>query len=115
MGTVVATKYVRKPLYVDAVQVTEDNFEDVARWCMGDITRNDGADNPTYQGEPKAHHIRIRVHNPQSQRQTKAFVGDWILYTDRGYKIYTEKAFKDNFDQVGTDPQPDRPDPVATT
>lgn len=106
-GTVVATKYVRKPLYVDAVQVTEENFEAVAKWCMGDITRNDGAENPTYQGEPKAHHIRIRVHNPQSQRQTKAFVGDWILYTDRGYKIYTEKAFKDNFDQVETgDPTP---------
>lgn len=103
MGTVVATKYVRKPLYVDAVQVTEENFGDVALWCMGDITRNDGADNPTYEDDPKAHHIRIRVHNPQSQRQTKAFVGDWILYTDRGYKIYTEKAFKDNFDVVNVE------------
>jgi hypothetical protein len=27
-------------------------------------------------------------------------VGDWILYTERGYKIYTEKAFKENFDPV---------------
>lgn len=108
MGTVVATKYVRKPLYVDAVQVTEENFEEVARWCMGDVTRNDGGENQAHEDiEPKLHHIRIRVHNPQSQRQTKAFVGDWILYTERGYKIYTEKAFKDNFDQVETgDPTP---------
>lgn len=101
MGTVSTSRYVRKPLYVDAVQVTADTFEDVAKWCMGDVIHNDGPEYPTNAGEaPQDHHIRLRVHNPQSVRQTKAFVGDWILYTDRGYKIYTEKAFKDNFDKV---------------
>lgn len=85
-------KYVRKPLYVDVVQVTEENFEDVAKWCMGDIVE---------EGATK--HIRVRVHAPKSPRQTKAYVGDWILYTDRGYKIYLDKAFKDNFDAVEED------------
>jgi hypothetical protein len=30
-------KYVRKPLYVDSVRVTEENFEEVAQWCQGNI------------------------------------------------------------------------------
>jgi hypothetical protein len=103
MGTVVTTKYVRKPLYVSAVQVTEENFAEIRQWCMGEIQNKDGSDLPDgAEIDPKTQMIRIRVHNPQSQRQTKAFVGDWILYTDRGYKIYTDKAFKDNFDPVDT-------------
>lgn len=101
---IATTKYVRKPLYVDAVQVTEENFFDVAKWCFGEVTQNDDGPEPNVGEDlnPKEHHIKIRVHNPQSPRQTKAFVGDWILYTERGYKIYTEKAFKDNFDPAET-------------
>jgi hypothetical protein len=81
-----ATKYIRKALYVDAVRVTEENFDELAKWCQGDIT-SDG--NRAY--------IRVRVHTPKSERQTRAFVGDWILYTDRGYKIYSNNSFVDNF------------------
>lgn len=106
---IVTTKYVRKPLYVDAVQVTAENFMDVVRWCQGDVGvvgADPGTETRPADGvelDASKHYIRIRVHNPQSVRQTKAFVGDWILYTERGYKIYTEKAFKDNFDQVKDD------------
>lgn len=97
------TKYVRKPLYVDAVQVTKENFEEVLSWCQGDLGNVDGSE--VYRDvdlviNPEKQYIRIRVHNPQSPRQTKAFVGDWILYTEKGYKIYTEKAFTENFDRV---------------
>jgi hypothetical protein len=109
--TVQATKYVRKPLYVDAVLVTEENFEEVLKWCQGDLGEGD-----------VNKHIRLRVHNPQSVRQTKAFVGDWILYTERGYKIYTDRAFRDNFTEVGIETEPEEkselesltsPDPVG--
>lgn len=95
MPDIEPVKYVRKPLYVDVVKVTEENFEDVARWCMGQIRED---------ADPK--HIHVRVHNPQGARQTQARVGDYILYTERGYKIYTEKAFTDNFDAVESDPEP---------
>lgn len=94
-------KYVRKPLYVDAVQVTDENFEDIITWCQGDIGFIDGSDvTRDTEIDPEKQYIRIRVHNPQSPRQTKAFIGDWILYTEKGYKIYTEKAFSENFDRV---------------
>lgn len=90
------TKYLRKPLVVEAVQVTTDNFEELAKWCQGEIVNNDGSD--VEKVNPGGQHIRIRVHNPKTPRQTKAFVGDWVLYTERGYKIYTQKAFDASFD-----------------
>lgn len=92
-------KYVRKPLYVDAVRVTAENFEEILGWCQGDLGFIDGriTDAPISDVDPETQYIRIRVHNPQSPRQTRAFVGDWILYTEKGYKIYTEKAFTENF------------------
>ena len=94
------TKYVRNPLYVDAVQVTKENFEEILHWCQGAIGFTDGrvvGDDEDFEINSDKQYIRIRVHNPQSQRQTRAFVKDWILYTDKGYKIYTEKAFQENF------------------
>jgi hypothetical protein len=97
--TIVTKKYVRKPLVVDAVQVTEENFEELARWCQGTIQNNDGTTN---NGEvnPRSQHIHVRVHNPRGVRQSRAFVGDWLLYTDMGYKIYNTKAFLGSFDEM---------------
>ena len=85
-------KYVRKPLFVDVVQVTEENFDEVAAWCQGEIKAQ-------AESEP-GRHIFVRVHSPRNPRQTKAYVGDWILYTERGYKVYTTKAFFASFDPV---------------
>lgn len=79
------TQYVRKPLYVDVVQITPENFTEVAAWCQGKIQDD---------------FIRVRVHNPKSPRQSRAYVGDWLLYTEMGYKVYTTKAFEASFDLV---------------
>lgn len=95
----ISTKvYVRKPLEVEAVQVTMENFEELALWCQGTIRNNDGT---PHNGriEPRKQHIHVRVHNPRSGRQTKAFLDDWILYTEMGYKIYNTKAFLGSFDE----------------
>jgi hypothetical protein len=93
---VVTKRYVRKPLYVDAVRVTQDNFEEIAEWCQGDV--RDVSSDPEESEYQGARYIHVRVHNPRSPRQTKAFVGDWILYTNRGYKVYTQKAFQGSFE-----------------
>lgn len=103
-NTSITTKYVRKPLFVDAVQVTEENFADIARWCFGEVGNID--ESPVDRSadvQPSKQYIHVRVHNPKNPRQTKAFVGDWILYTERGYKVYTTKAFQANFDPVDQD------------
>ncbi len=95
-------KYVRKPLYVDAVQVTVENLFEVAAWCQGEVrnyydkplSEEEGANEQTER------YFHVRVHHPKNVRQTKAYVGDWLLYTEQGYKIYTQKAFQNSFDGV---------------
>lgn len=102
--TSITTRYVRKPLYVDALQVTDENFVTVARWCFGEIVNSDETPVTEEQAvDPSKQYIHVRVHNPKNPRQTKAFVGDWILYTERGYKVYTTKAFLANFVKVEPD------------
>lgn len=87
----------RRSFPVDAVRVTEENFEDVAVWCDGNIHLSDETDQPVAIG---TRYIKVRVQNPLSERQTKAFVGDWVLYAGKGYKVYTDKAFKKSFDET---------------
>lgn len=90
-------KYIRKPLYVDAVRITDDNFDEIVSWCQGEVQQ----DEVPHEGNPDGkQYIKVRVHNPKNPRQTKAFVGDWLLYTERGYKVYTTKAFHASFDLV---------------
>jgi hypothetical protein len=95
-------KYIRKPLVVVGVEVTADNFMELALWVQGSIMNIDGSetDGPI---TPEKQFILVRVHNPKSPRQSRAFVGDWILYSDRGYKVYSPKAFKNTFDPVNAE------------
>jgi hypothetical protein len=96
-------QYIRKPLYVDAVRITAGNFAEMANWCQGQILwkeTNQPLVNETDKITPNEQFIKVRVHNPKNPRQTQAFVGDWLLYTPRGYKIYTNKAFHALFDRV---------------
>lgn len=88
---IVTEKYVRKPLYVDAVRITNQNFEELASWCQGLIEYDENEDGS------KKKFIRVRTHKPINPRQTKGFVGDWILYTEMGYKVYTHYAFRGGF------------------
>lgn len=88
-------KYIRKPLYVDAIRVTEENFNDVLSWCEGTVETESGGPR---EGKP---FIKVNVHGvPKSQRQTKAFYGDWLLHTERGFKVYTDNAFRASFNSV---------------
>lgn len=102
-------KFIRKPLYVDAVRVTSANFEAIADWCQGEILQGDVPG----EGGGK-YYIKVRVHNPKHPRQTRAFLGDWLLYTERGYKVYTNKAFRASFDPVNGVEPGDMSDPRLT-
>ena len=82
-------QYVRKPFFVDAVQVTLDNIAAVATWCDGKVI----VDTPPY--------IKVKVKRPLAERQTRAFVGDWVLSSGNGYKVYTQSSFEKNFEDVG--------------
>lgn len=76
---------VRKPFEVEAVEVTDDNLEQVAEWCQGKL---DSDSRPF---------IKVRVARALNERQTKAYPGDWVLYAGTGFKVYTAKAFHKTF------------------
>jgi len=79
---------------VDAVQVSEENFEVIAGWCGGVIKETMSLRNRMVK------FIHVPVTRPQTERQEQARVGDWILTSERGYKVYTPKAFSVAFDKV---------------
>ncbi len=75
----------RRPFYVEAVCVTDDNMETVAAWCKGRIT--------TVKSDGDARYIKVHVKNPMNARQTKAFIGDWVLKSRDSFKVYKEESF----------------------
>jgi len=79
--------YLRKTFEVQAVQVTDGNIYDVAKWCSGGIMSEDGSP-----------FIKVRVERVLNERQTRAFPGDWVVFAGRGYKVYTDRAFRASFD-----------------
>ena len=85
-------KFVRRPLYVDAVRVNENNMAEVAEWCSGEVLTD--ADEGPY--------VKVRVYRPLTVRQSKAFVGDWVLLSGTSFKVYTPKAFDKSFEKVRT-------------
>lgn len=92
-------QYQRKPIMVEAVRVTEENFFDVAQWCQGAIVSSEKGNRSLDElKQDKGKFIKVRVINPQRVRQTKAYVGDWVLYSEyNGYKVYTNGAFENAF------------------
>lgn len=75
--------YERKPLKVEVVTVTPENFEEVAKWTDGVIIHE----------ESQAPYIKIQTFRPKTENQTRAFYGSLVLKSDNGFKIYNKTAF----------------------
>lgn len=87
------TMYERKPLVVEAVRVTAENLYEVAQWCGGEIHKALPSDQKF---------IEVAVLHPLHKKQTRANVGDWVLKSDQGFKIYADTAFQKGFHIAGT-------------
>lgn len=78
-------KFVRKPTYVHAIQITAENIADITRWSGGDLRGTE---------EDSEHRfIKIKAFRPVNDRQSKGFVGDWMVLSGNNFKVYTSKAF----------------------
>jgi len=98
------TTYVRKPFEVEAVEVTEENIEEVKDWCQGYLD----TDNRPF--------IKVKVARALNERQTKAYPGDWVLYAGTGFKVYTAKAFHRTFERPhNVNATPKQPEELLTT
>lgn len=99
-------KYVRKPFEVQAVQVTEENFEDIAAWCGGTIVTTRAPKEIDGLGATEEkRYIKVNVSRPLNERQTQAYVGDWLLEAEKGLKVYADGPFTRNFALADDKPQ----------
>lgn len=94
--TIEVQKYVRKPFYVVAVKVTEENMEAVATWCNGEIKTSNGIRYVYLKNRPSG----------RPSRYYNATDGDWILKSDRGFQVYNEPAFDRYFESVNGEDSP---------
>lgn len=84
--------FVSLPRSVEGVQVTVQNMLEVAEWCGGEIRQQKLKDQNGVE-----EYIKIDTRRPLNKKQTQAFVGDWVLLWEGGYKIYTAAAMEKNF------------------
>jgi hypothetical protein len=91
MNIIEPTEYVRKPFFVKAMRVTAENMAQVAEWCNGVVSTAEVNDEPF---------VKVHVLQARNERQTRAFVGDWVLQAGKSYKVYTHKAFTKVYEPV---------------
>lgn len=87
-------KFARKAFYVEAVVVTDENMEEVAKWCGGEVKTGKDRD------QQDARYIQVNVARAIHPNQTKAFVGNRVLRSGANFKVYTEKAFQATFETI---------------
>lgn len=79
-------RYATVPLPVTAVQLTEDNLQEVAEWCNGSICPSLIPDNPP------------RVECTFRDERHLALVGEWIVsYSPTEFYPYPDELFKERF------------------
>lgn len=95
-------KFERIPFPVNRVEITDSNMAEVAKWCGGAVrftTKNVRGEDGEFK-RTKVRYIKVDVHNPLNDRQSRGFVGDSILESDMGFKVYTQRAFEKAFRRV---------------
>lgn len=88
--------FTRKPFHVQAVRVTADNMDEVAKWCGGKVI--DRA-NPKNKSQEQ-YYVKVNVVRPITEKQTMAFVGNYVLKTGHGFKVYTKVGLDKTFEEV---------------
>ena len=92
MSDLKLVRLARKVFELEGIRVTEENMKTVNDWCEGEVITKDD------RGEDITPFIRVRVLRPLNDRQTKAYPGDWVLYSGKGFKVYSDRALKNDFD-----------------
>lgn len=87
MTDIQTTRFTRKPLHVEGIQVTDENMEALAEWCKGDIRKS---------GHRRYIHLFLK--SPRTPRQSVAYRGDWITKVGPTFKAWTNKSFRATFD-----------------
>lgn len=68
-------RYRKKPVVVEAIQITKSNIIDVVNWCSGDMVKT-----LFFDGRKDIHSIEIQT----LEGTIRAETGDWIIKGVRG-------------------------------
>ena len=77
--------YIRKPFQIKAVEVTQENFEEIAAFCGKAIQTNQKGDR------------YILVNRRVIPNGFKIFVGWWVTVMDDNVRCYPPKSFDSQF------------------
>jgi hypothetical protein len=80
------------PTEVEAIQITAENIEEVAKWCKSEIRNTVATDTV-----PAQRYIKVKVYRPLDDEQTKGTIGKWVSKRGNSFKVYTDKAFVAGF------------------
>jgi len=68
-------KYRKKPIVIEARQITKDNILEVVKWCAGNSVK-------TFYFDGRKDHVYVEIETPEGTM--RADTGDWIIQGVRG-------------------------------
>jgi hypothetical protein len=77
------TKYITKPVVVEAMQVSLENLADIAKWCGGYV-----------RGESIRFTKPKQLRKPNADNSHYAIVGDYVIKTNYGFTVMKPAKFE---------------------
>lgn len=85
--------YIRKPMPIEAVELTRKNYKEVAIWCGGRVVEIAKSSDPT--------DVYIGVDIPTLEKAQRANIGDYIFKNAVGaFHIFEGHYFLNHYDEV---------------
>jgi hypothetical protein len=86
----VALRYVRKNANIEAARVNLAELSKIRDWCDGSILASDASENAG-----RSLFIEIKLPRQlRAKKRSRAYVGDWIVKDDEGFKVYSDDEFR---------------------
>ncbi|QEQ93567.1 hypothetical protein SEA_GIRLPOWER_68 [Streptomyces phage GirlPower] len=86
MSHISTSQFTQDP--VDAIQITQENIDEIAAWCQGEV-KVDETNGRRY--------IEMEVSHPTGRRTAKAYPKDWVVTVRAIRRVYGNRAFTSTF------------------
>lgn len=92
------TEYQRKSFSVRAVQLTDENFNEIAAWTRANVKMVSEYNHPHHEYGKKYLEVPVTGGFRAHPRKSNAYVGDWIVTRVDGHMVYRDKHFREVFE-----------------
>jgi hypothetical protein len=89
-------EYTRRTFAVNAVEVTLENYQDVAKWCKGSISMEPAKVLGTTTMLPA---IKIQGHGDNRGKEFTATLGCFVVELKGSYRVYKPGQFNASFEE----------------